>query len=203
MIIPIAPKPYLKIPYDWNKWFRIPERCRYIPTYGRHYRFDVDGPLEDMDVRIMGCELWNNTGFCRHTSSLATRLKRKQLMGYNKYKEKLKILCDERGISLQPTGMAMYFYYPMPVRWSKKKKQEMYGQHKETKPDWDNLAKGVCDALGKRRGDGTNLLPDERVAQVAGVGKFWIREDEEPYIEMLFDQPLYNPFNVTFINQLL
>lgn len=200
MIIPIAPKPYLKIPHDWMRWFRIPDRCHYIPSLGRHQKYSRENKTwEEVDIRLLGCELWNNTGFCKHTSSAATRAKRKQLMDYNKYKEKLKQLCDERGVSLQPTGMAMYFFYPMPSRWPKYKKKIMFGQHKQSKPDWDNLAKGVCDALGKRRGDGSSLLPDECVAQVTGVGKFWIAEDAEPYIEILVDQPLYNPFNVKFI----
>lgn len=35
----------------------------------------------------------------------------------------------------------------VPKSWSKKKKQKMIGTPHRVKPDWDNLAKAVCDAL--------------------------------------------------------
>ncbi|WP_279324518.1 RusA family crossover junction endodeoxyribonuclease, partial [Staphylococcus aureus] len=38
------------------------------------------------------------------------------------------------------------FYFPLLKSWSKKKKNEMVGQYKVTKPDIDNLIKTVLDA---------------------------------------------------------
>lgn len=38
------------------------------------------------------------------------------------------------------------FYFPLLKSWSKKKKSEMVGQYKVTKPDIDNLIKTVLDA---------------------------------------------------------
>ena len=110
-------------------------------------------------------------------------------------------MCDEAGLTLQVCGWAIYFYFPMPVRWNKTKKKRMHGQMKISKPDYDNCLKAVNDALGKRRGDGSNLMPDECVAQLSGTGKFWI-DAEQGYIEVLLNQPLYNPFNVVFLDQL-
>lgn len=202
IILPITPQPFVHVTPAIIKSFRIPERCRYIPTYGRHWQLK-DGPFEDMDVRITGCELYNNTGLCRHTASLYTRRKRKQVRRYYKYKQSIKELCAQAGFTLQKRGWSIYFYFPIPERWSKKKKEMMRGQCKESKPDIDNMEKAIYDALGKKRGDGSDLMPDEMVSQLSGIGKFWMYDTEatEGYIEILTEQPLYNPFNVTFINQ--
>lgn len=48
-----------------------------------------------------------------------------------------------------PVYLALTFYMPMPESWSAKKKQQMNGQRHTTKPDRDNLEKGVCDAFNK------------------------------------------------------
>ena len=89
-------------------------------------------------------------------------------------------------------GMALYFYFPMPKSWSKKKKEMLKWQHHIQKPDIDNLEKGFFDSL---------VITDEKVAQLSGHGKFWICSDQPGYIEILLNQPIYNPFNVEFINQ--
>lgn len=48
-----------------------------------------------------------------------------------------------------PVYLSLTFYMPMPESWSAKKKQRMNGQPHTTKPDRDNLEKGVCDAFNK------------------------------------------------------
>jgi hypothetical protein len=157
--------------------------------------------FEDFDVRDTGCELFNNTGFCRHTASLTTRRRKKRIIRYNDYRKKIRELCDAEGFELLPYGWAPYFYFPMPSRWRQRKRTRMHGQMKHTRPDYDNLVKGITDSLGKKRGEITHRIPDEKVAQISGTGKFWI-DAEQGYIEILLNQPLYNPFGVTFINQL-
>jgi hypothetical protein len=83
----------------------------------------------------------------------------------------------------------------------------MHGQHKTNKPDYDNLCKGVGDSVGKRRTEKCDRLDDQIVAQLSGTGKFWFNPDlvdselREGYIEILLNQPVYNPFGVTFIKQ--
>ena len=202
IVLPVTPRSYVQVTNAIKKAMRIPERCRYMPTLERHYRFDKDGPLEDIDVRIMGCELWNNTGFCRHTSNLYTRRKKKSVFKYNDYKREVKRLCDEAGFKLIDSGWSLYFYYPIPKHWSKKKKLLMRGQKKKSKPDIDNLTKAVFDSLGKKRGEDSDRIPDEQVAQLSGSGKFWLYDIDarDGYIEILIDQPIYNPFNVIFID---
>lgn len=46
-----------------------------------------------------------------------------------------------------PDSIQLVFYMPMPSSWSTKKKLKMLGEPHQSRPDWDNLAKAVCDAL--------------------------------------------------------
>lgn len=58
--------------------------------------------------------------------------------------------CDEvraAGVELYPCGTHVTFIIPMPASWSKRKRAEMDGQPHQQKPDWDNLAKALCDAV--------------------------------------------------------
>lgn len=48
-----------------------------------------------------------------------------------------------------PIAVNLTFYMPIPGSWSIKKKLLMDGKLHTTKPDRDNLEKGVCDALNK------------------------------------------------------
>ena len=47
----------------------------------------------------------------------------------------------------KPFKAVMKFYCQIPESWSKKKKKEMNGQFKPTRPDTDNYIKFVLDAL--------------------------------------------------------
>lgn len=67
----------------------------------------------------------------------------------------------------------------------------MHGQFHMQKPDTSNLIKAFEDAL---------TGSDQHIAQRSGDGKFWVNQ-EHGYIEILVDQPLYNPFGVQFIDQ--
>ena len=47
-----------------------------------------------------------------------------------------------------PLSLALYFRLPTPKSWSKKRTEaEISGSGPIVKPDFDNLAKAVCDAL--------------------------------------------------------
>lgn len=46
-----------------------------------------------------------------------------------------------------PSELSLVFHLPMPPSWSQKKRAEMAGKPHQQKPDFDNLAKAVCDAL--------------------------------------------------------
>jgi Holliday junction resolvase RusA-like endonuclease len=47
----------------------------------------------------------------------------------------------------RPSILAVTAYLPFPESWSQKKKEAHKGQPHQTKPDWDNIAKSVGDAL--------------------------------------------------------
>ncbi len=60
-------------------------------------------------------------------------------------------------------------WLPMPPSWSQKKKAQLNGKIVQQKPDWDNLAKAVGDAL----------LKDDSILGGGTCWKFWCYEGEE------------------------
>lgn len=65
--------------------------------------------------------------------------------------------------------------FSMPKTWSKKKKQEALLGHCRKKPDADNIAKAVLDAL-----NGLAYVDDAQVVELSVV-KYW---DYEPRVEV-------------------
>lgn len=201
IIIPITPRSWLMFRGgkggDQKYWF-IPTTCQ-----SRHR---VTGDPEDKgkpcDLFLAGdeyCGHTDDTGkWIAHTLSKKGRQNKANIERYSKYRHDLYFLANKLGFQLPTCGMAVYYYYPVPVRWTKKKKLEMHGQMKMSKPDLTNLDKAFEDAL-------TDF--DEQIGQTAGKGKFWFRPElvdeylRKGYIEILLGQPLYNPFGVEFINQ--
>ena len=60
--------------------------------------------------------------------------------------------CDDlraRKCTFPESGSHVIFHMPMPKSWSKKKRAEMLGQPHQQKPDVDNLAKAILDAVLK------------------------------------------------------
>jgi Holliday junction resolvase RusA-like endonuclease len=51
------------------------------------------------------------------------------------------------GVTQDPLFVVIVADIPMPDSWSKKKRKEMLLQYHRSKPDWDNIGKGICDAL--------------------------------------------------------
>jgi len=197
----ITPQPFVNVLPDEKGLFNIPVRCNYIPSEERYRIYDRKTKTwEEVDIKLLGCELYNNTGFCRHTASKERRKRNKQISRYNEYKKKLRALAEAAGVTLQVAGWSIYFFVPIAKSLSKKKRQSLHGQHMTLRPDRDNYEKAFQDALGKKRKEVSDRLDDKIMAQLSGVGKFWI-DAEEGYIEILFNQPVYNPFNVKFINQ--
>lgn len=144
------------------------------------------------------CQEFEDTKTCRHViSGDGLRVKRR-IEKYNKYKVDVLHLCKMAGFQLPHFGFKLYFYFPMPDYWKKYKKEAFHGQPKLSMPDIDNLEKAFFDSLKVR---------DEQVGQVSGHGKFWFDPAKvEPHlqngwIEILMNQPVYNPFGVTFIDQ--
>lgn len=95
--------------------------------------------------------------------------KRPEVMRYRAF-------CDEvrlRGVTLPESGAHVTFVLPMPASWSKKKRQQHYGQPHQAKPDCDNMLKALMDALYE---DDAHIW-DCRITKVWGeIGQIIIRE---------------------------
>lgn len=71
---------------------------------------------------------------------------------YLAYKQELSLRATAQFKSTIITGpvrLNIVFRMPMPESWTGAKKKRMNGQPHTTKPDRDNLEKGVCDSLNK------------------------------------------------------
>jgi Holliday junction resolvase RusA-like endonuclease len=75
----------------------------------------------------------------------------KQYLKYAAYKMKIGLLAREVfNIPLEwPISARVTFYMPIPNSWSQKKKDSKLGSFHTSKPDIDNLIKGLFDSLNK------------------------------------------------------
>ncbi|HBC4642533.1 RusA family crossover junction endodeoxyribonuclease [Staphylococcus aureus] len=71
------------------------------------------------------------------------------------------------------------FYFPLLKSWSKKKKSEMVGQYKVTKPDIDNLIKTVLDAC-----NGHVWKDDNQITEITSSKRYGL----EPKIIMRVEE---------------
>lgn len=178
IIIPITPQTWIRIvsgKRGSQLLFAVPEECT--------FRHKV---TESEDDRGLPCDDYITQGHCKHTLSPDGRRRKRRIERYNKYRMDLFHLVKQMGFQLPTCGWAIYFYIPIPKRWPKHKKISMHGQLHLQKPDTSNLIKAFEDAL---------TGADQSIAQRSGDGKFWVNQ-EQGYIEILLDQPLYNPFGV-------
>jgi Holliday junction resolvase RusA-like endonuclease len=180
IIFPITPQTNVILTQNTYKIFNIPEVC----PRGKK-----------------GCKEYRQTNYCPHTLNERGRYMKRRLAKMNDYKATILGLARSAGFALPAYGWAVYFYFPIPKKWKQEERVKMHGQPHFRKPDFDNCYKLLVDAL---------VFQDEQVAQISGGGKFWVntkqgtrRQDPcgQGWIEILIDQPVYNPFNVTFIDQ--
>lgn len=75
---------------------------------------------------------------------------------------------------VDPLLIHAYAHIELPESWSEKKKEEHYGRLHRQRPDSDNLAKSLMDAL---------LKEDSSVAQIQ-VTKLWCEKDAEERIDV-------------------
>lgn len=181
-ILPLTPQTKVEVTQNTYMIFKIPETC----YKGRGKK---------------GCAKWRKTGFCEHTLSKEGRYKKQRLRKYNDYKAAVLTAAKKVGFVLPNYGFSIYFYVPIPKRWNVEDRKIMHGQPHHRKPDIDNFLKAVFDSL---------TFTDEQISQLSGLGKFWVdtkqgekRNDPigDGWIEIKVNQPVYNPFNVEFIDQ--
>lgn len=81
--------------------------------------------------------------------------------------------CRIAGVSFPPAGACVTFGLPMPESWSKRKRELMRGLPHQSKPDLDNLLKGLCDAIYPEN--------DSMISSIS-VSKVW---SDKGYIDIL------------------
>ena len=87
--------------------------------------------------------------------------KRPAVLRYRAFKDE----CKLNRVELPESGAGVTFVIPMPDSWSRKKKVEMMGKPHKQKPDLDNLAKALMDAVH----DDDAGIWDIRMAKVWGL----------------------------------
>lgn len=185
IILPLTPQTWFKSLPQHKVFFQIPEVCR----------------------KLKGkkpCHKYRRYGTCKHSLNHAGLLIKRRIQRYNKYKVDVLALATAEGFSMPHYGWSLYFYFPLPKRRKGEERKMLHGNPKISKPDIDNLQKAVFDSLS---------ITDETVAQLSGVGKFWVdtmyvdHNGEKQYgsgwIEILLNQPVYNPMGVVFVDQSL
>jgi Holliday junction resolvase RusA-like endonuclease len=72
-----------------------------------------------------------------------------------------------------PEKLALKFNLPMPISWSKRKRDLMRGKPHQQRPDIDNLAKAVMDAL----------CEDDSYVYALKAEKYWSDEGSIDFLE--------------------
>lgn len=85
-----------------------------------------------------------------------------EMQGYYAWRDSIRLLARSKRFEL-PDRFVVTFLLPMPPSWSQKKRDQLEGQPHQQKPDTNNLAKALEDAL---RDD------DEKIWNVSAT-KLW------------------------------
>jgi Holliday junction resolvase RusA-like endonuclease len=93
--------------------------------------------------------------------------KRPVVLRYREYCDRIRAAAGK--VPENVYSVVVLAYLPMPPSWSKKKRAFMETQMMKSRPDWDNIAKAVCDALF-----------EEDSSIVGGLAwKFWCEQGAE------------------------
>lgn len=97
-----------------------------------------------------------------------------RLERYNNYKVSIAALAKQHKFAMPEQNIHIIFYIPVPKSWTKSKKQSMHLKLHQSKPDIDNMIKGVFDSL---------FSEDKYIADFRATKK-WINQ-ENGYIEFV------------------
>ena len=201
IILNINPQTAIRSTQGAAVLFRIPEECPVSCGLPRKSQKQPKVLVETMQEefpdlwRALGGDEWKNRRKkkelrygCPHSLAYENLMWKRRLEKYNNYKKELIRLASYNNFLIPKCGWSLYFYVPVSKSWSNKKKKSLHGQMKVSKPDLDNYEKGFFDSLKPK---------DESIGQLSGHGKFWVNQ-EQGYIEILLNQPVYNPFSVKY-----
>lgn len=196
IILPITPQTSIRSVRKEEVLFRIPEDC---PNgCGLVRRSSKSELVKVATMNKTHPDLWKALGGkkwkprkkrpfirygCPHSLSLEGLQRKRRLERYNQYKDDLRKLAEKAGLVLPDYGWSIYFFFPVPKRWKPEDKAAMHFQMHHRAPDFDNIIKGALDSLRK---------DDHKIAQIAGVGKFWVNA-EQGWIEIWLNQSVYSP----------
>jgi Holliday junction resolvase RusA-like endonuclease len=87
---------------------------------------------------------------------------------YFSFKNSVVRECNKVGYEMKNYIDAVFFL-PMPDSWSEKKKQNFNGKPHKSRPDIDNIVKGLMDALKKEDGDIWSIKVEKRYAYKGSI----------------------------------
>lgn len=93
--------------------------------------------------------------------------KRPVVLRYREYCDRIRAAAGQ--VPQKVYSVIVFAYLPMPPSWSKKKRALMPSQLMQSRPDWDNIGKAVCDAL----------FEEDSVLAGGQAWKFWCEQGEE------------------------
>jgi len=108
-------------------------------------------PIAYFEVEPMGCVrmTYRDRIFLDPLHKDPKKRQRKAVTRYFKYKRELEAIALKNGFTMPESDIHVVFIIPMAHSWSEKKKNQMNGSPHQQKPDFDNLAKGLFDAIMK------------------------------------------------------
>lgn len=116
----------------------------------------------------------------------ASGLKRlTRLEKYNQYKLDLSAESKRKQFQFPEQGASIKFFIPMPKSWRKFKRDTMHFKLHKSRPDIDNLCKGLFDAL---------FSEDKNVSHFEAA-KFWV-DFPVGWIEVVESQPIYDSMEI-------
>lgn len=98
---------------------------------------------------------------------------------YNNYKIDILAEAKRQGFTLPFIGAGIIFNFPMPKKWSKKKRKLLHGSWHDKRPDLSNVLKAFEDAL---------LLEDKEISYYTHLGKRWV-DSPTGWIEITITDP--------------
>lgn len=110
--------------------------------------------------------------------------RRTRIERYNKYKIAVLALAKQQQFKPLEQGMHITFYMPVPKSWRDHKKKSMHMKLCFSRPDVDNLLKGIMDGW---------LIEDNFIADIRAT-KRWVNQ-ENGYIEVIINQPEFSSFD--------
>ncbi len=104
---------------------------------------------------------------------------RKYLKAMLDYKDSIKMIAEVIGYKQQEDAFFIWFLFPMPKSWTKKKKAEMAMKLHKNKKDADNLFKAFTDSVAPRKNkfSKNSDIVDDRVISSFACAKIYVPDD--------------------------